>query len=259
MREPPVATREGFLEIAPHRLEFAWHGDPASRALVFLHEGLGCAALWRDFPGKLARASGLSAFVYSRPNYGRSDASAPPPRPVRYMHDEALLLPQVLGVAGIPDPILVGHSDGASIAVLHAAAVPVRGLVLEAPHVFAEEHGLRSIARAREAYLNGDLRARLAKYHRHVDAAFWGWNGPWLDPAFRQWNLESSLPAIRSPTLLVQGEEDEYGTVAQIDALQRGLGGPVETLLVPGAGHAPHKEREGPVLQAMGRFVRSLA
>ena len=258
MPGPVAAARESFLEIGPHRLECVWHGEPAPAALVFLHEGLGCAALWRDFPRKLSEATGLPAFVYSRPNYGRSAPSAPPPRPVRYMHDEALLLPRVLDAAGISDPVLVGHSDGASIAILHAAAVPVRGLVLEAPHVFAEEHGLRSIARAREAYLQGDLRARLAKHHRHVDAAFWGWNGPWLDPAFRQWNLEPSLPAIRAPAMLVQGEADEYGTLAQVDALQRGLGGPVETLLVPGCGHAPHKEREAPVLEAMARFVRSL-
>jgi pimeloyl-ACP methyl ester carboxylesterase len=247
-----------FLEVGPHRLECAWHGKRGPRALVFLHEGLGCVALWRDFPPRLAEATGLPSFVYSRANYGRSSASVPLPRPVRYMHDEALLLPELLRAAGISQPVLVGHSDGASIAILYAAAHRVPGLILEAPHVFAEELSLRSIAKAREAYERGDLRARLARWHEHVDAAFWGWNGPWLHPGFRGWNLTGCLPAIEAPTLLVQGEEDEYGTLAQIEAIERGLRGRSDRLVLPGCGHAPHKDREAEVLQAMARFARSL-
>ncbi|HEX9604138.1 MAG TPA: alpha/beta hydrolase [Myxococcales bacterium] len=248
-----------FLHIGPHLLESAWEGEPARRAIVLLHEGLGSLDLWRDFPSKLSEASGLPVFAYSRPNYGRSSASAPLPRPVRYMHDEALLLAEVLRAAGISEPVLFGHSDGASIALLHAAAQPVRGLVLQAPHVFAEELSLASIAKAREAYERGDLRARLSRWHEHVDAAFWGWNGPWLHPGFRGWNLTGCLPSIRAPALLVQGAADEYGTLAQIEAIQRGLPSPTETLILPGARHSPHKDREPEVLDATVRFVRSLA
>jgi pimeloyl-ACP methyl ester carboxylesterase len=249
----------GFLRIGPHLLETAWHGEPAPRAIVLLHEGLGSVGLWRDFPRKLSEATGLPVFAYSRPNYGRSSASAPLPRPVRYMHDEAVLLQEVLRAAGIGDPVLFGHSDGASIAILHAAAAPVRALVLEAPHVFAEDLSLESIAKARDAYERGGLRPRLARWHRHVDAAFWGWNGPWLHPGFRGWNLTGCLPKVRAPTLLIQGEADEYGTPAQIDAIQRGLPGRTETLLLPGAGHSPHKDREPEVLSTTSRFLHSVS
>ena len=248
----------GFLQVGSHHLEYESHGAPGRPTLVFLHEGLGCVAMWRDFPEKLARACGLPAFVYSRANYGRSSPSAPPPRPVRYMHDEALLLPDVLRAAAISDPILIGHSDGASISILHAADHPVRGLVLEAPHVFGEELSFASIARAKEAYEKGGLRERLAKYHENVDAAFYGWNGPWLDPGFRRWNLEDRLPRISSPLLVVQGLEDEYGTTAQVDAIRRGAGGPVTTALLDGCGHSPHKEKPDETLAAMEAFVRSV-
>jgi pimeloyl-ACP methyl ester carboxylesterase len=251
-------TAAQFLQIGPHRLEYAWQGEPGPRALVLLHEGLGSVGLWRDFPGKLSEAAGLPVFAYSRPNYGRSSPSAPLPRPVRYMHDEALLLPEVLRAAGISEPVLFGHSDGASIALLHAAAHPVRGLVLEAPHVFAEELSLESIAKARDGYERADLRARLSRWHENVDAAFWGWNGPWLHPGFRGWNLTGCLPSIRAPALLVQGAADEYGTLAQIEAIQRGLPTQAQTLILPGAGHSPHKDREPDVLAATSRFIHSL-
>ena len=248
-----------FLHVGPHLLETAWHGDRAPRAIVLLHEGLGSVGLWRDFPAKLSEAAGLPVFAYSRPNYGRSSPSAPLPRPVRYMHDEAVLLAEVLRAAGISDAVLFGHSDGASIALLHAAAHPVRALVLEAPHVFAEELSLESIAKARDAYDRGDLRTRLSRWHEHVDAAFWGWNGPWLHPGFRGWNLTGCLPSIRAPTLLIQGAADEYGTLAQIEAIQRGLAGRTETLILAGVGHSPHKDREAEVLAATARFVSSVA
>ena len=197
-----------FLQAGRHRLEYAWWGPSASArpALVFLHEGLGSARHWRDFPRQLSEATGLGAFVYSRLGYGRSDP-VQLPRPLSYMHDEAKLLPQVLGAARIERAILVGHSDGASIAIIYAGSEPGPGLlalILEAPHVFTEEVGLRSIEKAREAFLTTDLRQKLAKYHGHnVDCAFWGWNRAWLDPGFRSWNLERYLPAIRTPTLIL--------------------------------------------------------
>ena len=247
-----------FVHVGPHRLECAWSGRPGPTALVLLHEGLGSLGLWRDFPGKLSKACGLSVFAYSRANYGASSPSAPLPRPVRYMHDEALLLPELFRAAGISDPILFGHSDGASIAILHAAASPVRGLILEAPHVFAEEISLRSIAKARDAYERGDLRSRLARWHQHVDAAFWGWNGPWLHPGFRGWDLTGCLPSIRVPALLIQGDADEYGTLEQIEAIARGLRGRFEKVVLPAAGHAPHKDCEAAVLDAAAKFVATL-
>ncbi|MFL5312832.1 MAG: alpha/beta fold hydrolase [Myxococcales bacterium] len=248
----------GFLHIGPHLLESEWLGEPGPRAIVLLHEGLGSVGLWRDFPRKLAEMTGMPVFAYSRPNYGGSSPSAPLPRPVRYMHDEAALLHEVVRAAGISDPILFGHSDGASIAIVYSAAQPVRALVLEAPHVFAEQLSLESIAKARDAYERGDLRPRLARWHQHVDAAFWGWNGPWLHAGFRGWNLTGCLTSISAPTLLVQGDADEYGTVAQIEAIQRGLRGRTETLLLPGAGHSPHRDRETEVLPATARFIHSL-
>jgi pimeloyl-ACP methyl ester carboxylesterase len=239
-------------------LESEWHGPRTGPTLVFLHEGLGSVGLWRGFPEKLSQATGLGAFVYSRAGYGKS-GTVPLPRPVRYMHDEAELLPEVLHAAGVNDPILVGHSDGASIAILYAGAGrPARALLLEAPHVFTEESGLRSIEAARNAYLRGELRERLARWHENVDAAFWGWNGPWLDPAFRQWNIEDSLPHIRVPILVVQGENDEYGTAKQIEAIQRGAGGPVETVLLPECGHSPHRDKPEETLRAMKDFLQRL-
>jgi pimeloyl-ACP methyl ester carboxylesterase len=237
-------------------LESEWHGPRDGPVLVFLHEGLGCVALWRDFPEKLSQATGLGAFVYSRAGYGRSD-SVSLPRSVRYMHSEAAMLPEVLRAAGVEDPVFVGHSDGASIALIHAGSGgAARALLLEAPHVFAEESGLRAIEAAREAYLRGTLRERLSRWHDEVDSAFWGWNGPWLDPAFRKWNLEEYLPRISAPMLLVQGGQDEYGTVAQIEVIQRGARAPVETLLLPECGHSPHRDKPEETLRAMSDFLR---
>ena len=247
------------IRVGPHEIECATYGPPGGPTLLFLHEGLGSVAQWRDFPEKLAQACGLPAFVYSRANYGRSSATAPLPRPIRYMHDEALLLPDVLRAAGISDPILIGHSDGASISILYAADHPVRGLVLEAPHVFGEEVSFASIARAKEAYEKGALRERLAKYHENVDAAFYGWNGPWLDPGFRKWNLTDRLPRISAPILVVQGLADEYGTIAQVDAIRDGAGGKVDAVLLEGAGHSPHRDEPEETLAAMQAFVRSVA
>jgi pimeloyl-ACP methyl ester carboxylesterase len=244
-----------MLTVRGKKIEARQVGPRGGPTLVFLHEGLGSAGLWRDFPEKLADATGLPAFVYSRAGYGKSDAALMP-RTVRYMHEEAELLPEILAAAGIDDPVLVGHSDGASIAIIHAGCGgKARALVLEAPHVFTEETGLRSIANAREAYERGDLRQRLAKHHRDVDAAFWGWNRPWLDPEFRKWNLEELLPRIAAPILVVQGEQDEYGTQDQVGAIQRGARD-VEVLLLPDCGHSPHRDQPEATLRGIAGFIR---
>jgi pimeloyl-ACP methyl ester carboxylesterase len=243
------------LEVRGLKLESEWHGPREGPVLVFLHEGLGSVALWRGFPEKLSRATGLGAFVYSRAGYGQSDP-VPLPRSVRYMHEEAELLSEILKRADIREPVLVGHSDGASIDILHAGAGgPARALILEAPHVFTEEPGLRSIEAARDAYLRGPLRERLSRWHKDVDAAFWGWNGPWLDPEFRKWNIEESLPRIQAPILVVQGESDEYGTVEQVEAIRRGAGGPVEAVLLPECGHSPHGVKPEETLRVMSDFL----
>jgi len=237
-------------------IESLWIGTPAPHALVFLHEGLGSVAQWRDTPAAIARATGLPAFVYSRRGYGRS-APVSVPRPLSYMHDEAAALPAIFGDAGITEPILIGHSDGASIAIIAAGEghVAPRALVVIAPHVFVEDVSVASIAAARDAYEHGDLRERLAKYHADVDGAFWGWNRAWLDPGFRSWNLEAYLRRIEVPTLIVQGTADQYGTLAQVRAIERHLAGPVETLLVEGAGHAPFRDAPAEVVARIADFV----
>ena len=247
-----------------HRLELAWHGPRApadAPTLVLLHEGLGCVAAWRDWPARLAAATGLRVLAYSRRGYGGSEGRSPP-WPLTYMHEEAALLPAVLAAAGVDDAILVGHSDGGSIALIHAGGAPgpqLRGLVTLAAHVFREDESFAAISAARHAYLHGDLRPRLGKYHHHVDDAFWGWCGAWLDPEFAAWNLESCLPGITVPTLVIQGDADPYGTLAQVDAIARGLSGPCTTLVLPGCGHAPWREREADTTAAILAFTRALS
>lgn len=250
-----------FVTAGGKRLEYRWSGPAAVEAptIVFLHEGLGSAGLWRDFPARLAGATGCGALVYSRAGYGASQ-TIELPRPIRFMHDEAVILGEVLDRLGIGEHVLFGHSDGASIALIHAGSEPrpgLRGIVAEAPHVFTEPHGLASIARMRDVYRDTDLRERLARHHgANVDAAFRGWNDVWLDPGFRAWNIERFLPGIRVPLLVVQGEDDEYGTWAQVEAIRRQSGGPVEVLGVPACGHAPHREHPQAVLAAAAAFVR---
>ena len=247
-----------LIEVRGRRIEAQRIGPLDGPTLVLLHEGLGSLGLWRDFPGMLADATGLGAFVYSRAGYGRSDPR-PLPLPVRYMHDEAELLPEILGAAGIGDPILVGHSDGASIAIIYAGlGHPARALLLEAPHVFTEDSGLASIARMRELYRTTDLRAKLSRWHRDVDDAFLGWNGAWLNPDFRDWNLEEYLPRIAAPILIVQGKDDEYGTERQIKAVRRGAAGSTEVVLLPDCGHSPHRDKPEQTLRAMADFVKKV-
>jgi pimeloyl-ACP methyl ester carboxylesterase len=229
-------------------------GDRSAPAMVLLHEGLGAVRLWRGFPEELAEETGARVVAFSRFGHGDSD---PPPRPrtPSFMHEEALqVLPQILGELDIVNPLLIGHSDGASIALLHAAAHPVRALVAMAPHVFVEEICLEEIRAVKEAYEKGDLRARMARHHRDPDAAFYGWNDVWLHPDFPNWNIEGSLPAIDCPVLLIQGTRDQYGTMAQLDAVERAVRGPVQRVHLDCA-HAPHLEARAETLAAISRFV----
>ncbi|AKT42082.1 alpha/beta fold hydrolase [Chondromyces crocatus] len=248
----------GFLEIDGRRVEVARFGRQGGTTLVFLHEGLGCAAAWRDFPAALAEATGCAALVYSRFGYGRS-SPAPLPRPASFMHEEAhRFLPAVLDAAGVKDALLVGHSDGASIALLHAAEeqVRVRGLLLEAPHVFVEPVCVEAIAVLQAAYPGSKLQEKLAQRHDDADAMVGGWTEVWLSQAFRSWNIESVLPSVRAPVLVIQGSADEYGTLAQVEAVCSQVGGPSERLILDGVGHAPHRDRPGEVLAEMAAFVR---
>lgn len=250
-----------FVEIDGVKLETAvLPGDPGKPWLVFLHEGLGCVSLWKEYPEKLARRTGCRALVYSRRGYGRSDALAGRREP-SFMHDEALhVLPKLLAHFSIVRPILAGHSDGASIALIYAAryADNVTGLALMAPHVFVEAISQQSIARITEVYERDDLRKRLARHHAHVDDAFLGWARIWLDPRFRTWSLGKECQALKAPLLLVQGENDEYGTLAQLDAIAEAAPVPMTRLVLPKCGHAPHREQEAAVLDAMCRFAGSL-
>jgi pimeloyl-ACP methyl ester carboxylesterase len=253
-----------YLTVNGNKLEVAWHGPGPDEALtlVFLHEGLGCVALWRDFPAKLAAATGCGAFVYSRLGYGKSDPCELP-RPIRFMHTEGIdVLPRVLEVAGIRECILVGHSDGGSIAIVYAGgtpAVPLRGLITEAAHVFCEKLSVASIEKARVQYEQNDLRRRLENYHGpNTECAFRGWNDVWLHPDFMQWNIEEYLPGIKVPLLAIQGEDDQYGTPAQLEAIKRQAGPYTETLSIPDCRHAPHVEQEQATLDAMQQFIQKL-
>ena len=241
------------------RLECACLGpDPsAAPTLVLLHEGLGCVALWRDFPRALARATGWGVLAYSRAGYGRS-APAALPRPLDYMTREALdVLPRVLDAFGVRRTVLLGHSDGATIAAIHGGRIAddrVRGLVLMAPHFFAEPAGLAEIRAARAAFERDDeLRTRMAKYHDDPDGAFRGWNDAWLHPDFEAWNVGDVIEGVRVPTLAIQGRDDQYGTLAQIDEIERRARAPLETLILDGCRHSPHLERPAEVVAAVAR------
>jgi pimeloyl-ACP methyl ester carboxylesterase len=261
------AGREGWITLpGGRRLETAWWGPGPAKAptLVLLHEGLGCVALWRDLPPRLAALTGLGVLAYSRPGYGRSDGITLP-RPLTYLHEEACaVLPRVLDATGIGRALLVGHSDGASIAAIHAGAVAdprIAGLVLMAPHVILEEVTVRGVAEARRRWEGTDLRARLARHHRDPEAAFLGWNDAWLDPRMpAAFDLRPEVARIGVPVLVVQGEADPYGTAAQVRAIEQAARCPVEAMLLPGIGHAPLQEAAEVVLPAIARFAaRALA
>jgi pimeloyl-ACP methyl ester carboxylesterase len=230
-----------------------------SPTIVFLHEGLGSLGLWRDFPRQLAAATGCGALVYSRRGYGSSEPITLP-RPLDYMEQEGEReLPALLRALQIDAPFLFGHSDGASIALVCAGSgFAVRGLVLEAPHVFAEELSIRSIEKARDAYDQGNLRERLSRWHaNNVDHAFRGWSDAWLDAKFRDWNIERYLSGVRAPTLLLQGLDDEYGTRAQLDAIVRGVNGKVQLDLLENCGHSPHQEQPETTLALTAAFIHA--
>jgi len=239
-------------------IETAWVGEAASPkpTVVFLHEGLGSVSAWRDFPERFCRAQGLRGLVYSRPGYGRSTPKAPGERwAPDFMHRQAHeVLPALLAALGLERPWLFGHSDGASIALLHAARYPVAGVVAVAPHVFVEGVSVTSIEAARAAYETTDLRARLARHHDDPDSAFRGWNDVWLDPAFRGWNIEEEIEPIRCPLLAVQGEDDEYGTLAQVRAIARRVP-QTELLVIPHCGHSPHRDQPEVLIREAGRFI----
>jgi pimeloyl-ACP methyl ester carboxylesterase len=252
-----------YVRAAGRSLAYEWvtrrkNGKPV---LVFLHEGLGSIRQWRDFPAKLAAASGCSALVYDRYGYGRSDVLLEERRAVRFMHDEGMdSLPQVLRALRIPAPILVGHSDGASIAFIYAGTGrPVRGIVAMAPHVFVEEQCLKSIVSAKERFERTDLAERLGRRHHDARKTFYGWADVWLDPEFRRWDIRRDyLPRVRCPVLAIQGYEDEYGTMAQLDEIRRRVRGRVELLKLRNCGHQAFRDQPGTVLARAARFIREL-
>ncbi|MGA3304984.1 MAG: alpha/beta hydrolase [Stellaceae bacterium] len=248
-----------FVTLNGRRIEYQDipRAREASPDLIVLHEGLGSLSMWRDFPAKLAAASGARTVTYSRWGYGTS-APMTAPRKVDYMHHEALEdLPALRAALGIGNPVLVGHSDGGSIALIHAGSGkwPVRALALEAPHVLVEDISVAGIEEAKIAYDRGELRRRLARHHDDVDHVFRGWNDIWLSPEFRRWNIEEFLPAITCSILAIQGMDDQYGTLAQLDAIAAGVKGPFERLVLERCGHSPHRDRESAVLEAMARFI----
>jgi len=254
---------QGFLDLGAMRLEYRMVGPrpEAAPTIVMLHEGLGCVGLWNDFPDKLAAATGAGVFVYSRAGYGKS-SPVTLPRPLTFMHEEGKeVLPRLLDAIGFRRGLLLGHSDGASIAAIYAGSVQdhrVRGLVLIAPHFFTEDMGLGEIARAKEAYETSDLRQKLARWHVDVDNAFKGWNAAWLDPAFRKWDITEELAYIRVPILIVQGENDQYGTVKQIEVAKDECYCPIDVALLPGVRHAPHREAPGTALRVIAEFANRL-
>jgi pimeloyl-ACP methyl ester carboxylesterase len=257
-----------FVEIAPagrpQRIEVQRVGSAGAAApvIVFLHEGLGSVAMWRDFPARLCEAAGARGLVYSRPGYGRSTARPADERwTPQFMHQQAHdILPALLRALQIDparDPLwLFGHSDGGSIALLYAARFPqaLQGAIVLAPHILVEDISVTSIEQAREAYLETDLKQRLARYHDDPDSAFWGWNDIWLDPAFRDWSIEQEIAAIRCPLLAIQGVDDEYGTLEQIRGIARRV--PQARLLeLPDCGHSPHKDQPQAVIDAAAAFM----
>lgn len=251
------------LDVNGVKLEYACYGPPPSEAatIIMLHEGLGCVALWRDVPRKVAEATGLGVFVYSRPGYGSSDP-IDLPRPLDFMTREALeTLPPLLDVVGVERCILFGHSDGATIAAIYAGSVEdfrIRGLILMAPHFFTEESGLAAIADARASYQTGDLRARLSKYHADVDGAFLGWADTWLDPGFKAWNVSEVIDYLRIPVLAIQGREDQYGTLAQVQEIEERSYAPVDLVILDACQHAPQFEQPTRTLTAVAEYVARL-
>jgi pimeloyl-ACP methyl ester carboxylesterase len=252
-----------LVTAAGRSINYEWVGPETSvkPTLVFLHEGLGSIRQWRDFPQTVAAATGCRALVYDRYGYGQSDVLAEEQRTVRFMHDEALVaLPELLRSLGVERPLLIGHSDGASIALIHAGAKhAVRAVVAMAPHVFIEPVCLKSIEKAADTFENTDLKDKLGRYHRDARKTFYGWADVWLDPGFESWDIrEEFLPAVTCPVLAIQGYDDIYGTLRQLDDIARLVKGPCELLKLENCGHAPFREQPEKTLDAVTRFIKGL-
>lgn len=258
---PNVERVKGEVRVDGRRLEtlrFA-PSTPGRPTLVMLHEGLGSIELWKEFPQSIATRTGFGVLVYSRYGHGGSDRLEQS-RPVEYMHHEAeVVLPLLLKELEIERPVLLGHSDGGSIAVLYAGKHPesARGLILAAPHVFVEDLSVESIEKSRTLYQTTDLRSRLGRYHQDADATFWGWNNIWLDPRFRSWNIESSLDSITCPVLVIQGNNDEYGTIQQIEAIQKRVPS-AQIAMLPECGHSAHRDQPEATLSLIVKFLTDL-
>ncbi len=261
MTEPDTSHQPTTLTVLGRSLELLRISGQRDRPeLVFLHEGLGSVSHWRDFPARVAATTGCSVTVYSRYGSGQSDVLAEP-RTVRYMHDEALeTFPALLKKLEIENPMLVGHSDGGSIAIIYAGAHDqVSGLILLAPHVFVEDLSVESIAKAKIAFETTRLPEMLARHHRDAARTFWGWNNIWLDPAFRSWNIEGYLPRIKCPTLVIQGLDDQYGTMVQVEAIQEKSGSEVEVLKLENCAHSPQRDQPEKVLERITKFVHGIS
>ncbi|MCA9995014.1 MAG: alpha/beta hydrolase [Anaerolineales bacterium] len=251
-----------FITIHNQKIEYVYHDRDKTRpTLIFLHEGLGCIQMWRDFPAAVADATGCNELVYNRAGYGAS-SPARLPRQVRYMHDEALdVLPALLSKLDINKHILIGHSDGGSIALINGGGVQspdLLAIITLAAHVFNEEVCVRSIKEAKVAYETTNLRERLAKYHADVDNTFWGWGDIWLHPDFWHWNIEEYLPFIVVPLLAIQGLDDQYGTTAQVEAIQKGVGQLADIRLMPDCQHSPHRDQREATLAVMVDFIQKV-
>jgi len=256
------SARRHEVVVDGKRLETLWlaSDSPQRPTVVMLHEGLGSIALWKDFPRRLAESTGCGVLAYSRYGHGNSDRLQEK-RPVTFMHHEGeVVLPELLDKMGIVRPVLLGHSDGASISIIFAGSYPeaVRALVVEAPHVFVEDLSVASIARAKVNYQTTDFREKLARYHQHVDETFWGWNDVWLAPEFRSWNIEEYLGSIRCPVLCIQGEQDEYGTALQVQAIVARVPN-TKLVMLPDCKHSPHRDQPEKTLETMAAFMVRLS
>lgn len=255
-------TPSGFLSVGGASLEYKWLAPQAADAptIVTLHEGLGCVGLWGDVPEKLQQATGAGVFAYSRAGYGQSSPVALP-RPLDYMQREALdVLPKVLDAIPFRRGLLLGHSDGASIAAIYAGAHQdhrLQGIALIAPHFIVEDLSVESIAAIKTTFETTDLKTKLSRWHKDVDNAFYGWNGAWLDPKFRDWDISEYLAYIRVPVLIVQGENDQYGTLRQAEIAQAECYCPVDLEIISDAGHSPHREAPRVTLDAIGQFAKA--
>jgi pimeloyl-ACP methyl ester carboxylesterase len=254
-----VSIESQWLSPAPHSGPLlATREERAGPLVVFLHEGLGSIAMWKDYPQALCDAGGYRGLVFSRPGYGRSTPREPDERwDVDFMHRQAEeLLPQLFERLDVRKPWLFGHSDGASIALIHAAQdhASVAGVIAVAPHIVVEDLSIASIEAARDAYASTDLRQRLARYHDDADSAFYGWNDVWLDPRFRAWSIEALLPRVACPILALQGANDEYGTLAQVEGI-RARAPHTEVVVLDDCRHSPHRDQPQALTRAVTAFI----